>query len=160
SLDRLLLALGYDPALATEIGRFLHAIAWGGPAFLRFAGLRSLLAALSRTRAVMVVLVPCVARHAGLNWMLLYGALGAPALGVAGSAYGSAISQGLIFVARAPDTGMFPGVAGPRVIRSAFAAASRVHSPSILRLGLPIGGIMGVEVGVFLTAGILVGLLG
>jgi len=31
---------------------------------------------------------------------------------------------------------------------------------SILRLGLPIGGIMGVEVGVFLAAGILMGLLG
>jgi MATE family multidrug resistance protein len=31
---------------------------------------------------------------------------------------------------------------------------------SILRLGLPIGGIMGVEVGVFLAAGILIGLLG
>ena len=51
SLDRLLLALGYDDALAAEIGRFLRAIAWGGPAFLGFAVLRSLLAALSHTRA-------------------------------------------------------------------------------------------------------------
>src|SRR5262252_1580580 len=97
SLDRLLHALGYDPALAAEIGRFLRAIAWGGPAFLGFAVLRSLLAALSRTRAVMVVLLACVAGNAGLNWVLIYGNLGAPALGVAGSGYASAINQWLIF---------------------------------------------------------------
>src|SRR5256884_4373196 len=37
SLDQVLLALGYDAALATEIGRFLRALAWGGAAFLGFA---------------------------------------------------------------------------------------------------------------------------
>ena len=47
SSDRLLRTLGYDAALATEIGHYLQAIAWGGPAFLGFAVLRSLLAALS-----------------------------------------------------------------------------------------------------------------
>ena len=37
SLDRLLRCLGYDAALAAEIGHFLGAIAWGGPALLGFA---------------------------------------------------------------------------------------------------------------------------
>src|SRR5215472_12461002 len=67
SVDRLLGALGYDTVLAAEIGRFLRAIIWGGPAFLAFAVLRSLLAALSHTRPVMVVLLVCVAGNAGLN---------------------------------------------------------------------------------------------
>src|SRR5215468_2529 len=58
-LDRLLLALGYDASLAAEIGRYLRAIAWGCPAFLGNAVLRSLLAALSHTRAVMIVQVLC-----------------------------------------------------------------------------------------------------
>jgi MATE family multidrug resistance protein len=52
-----------------------------------------------------------------------------------------------------------PGLAGLRVLRNAFAP-SWTPMASILRLGLPIGGIMGVEVGVFLAAGILIGLLG
>jgi MATE family multidrug resistance protein len=56
SLDRLLQALGYDAALAAEIGRYLRALAWGAPAFLGFAVLRSLLAALSHARPVMAVL--------------------------------------------------------------------------------------------------------
>src|SRR5207245_2875732 len=48
-IDRLLAALGYDPALAAEIGRFLGAIVWGAPAFLGFAVLRSFLVAASRS---------------------------------------------------------------------------------------------------------------
>jgi MATE family multidrug resistance protein len=160
SLDRLLYAVGYDPALAAEIGRFLWAIAWGAPAFLGFAVLRSLLAALSHTRAIMVVLLACVAGNAGLNWMLIYGHLGAPALGVPGSGYASAINQCLIYVGLALCIRVLPGLSGLRVIRSVFAASCWVNVMSILRLGLPIGGIMAVEVGVFLTAGILMGLLG
>jgi MATE family, multidrug efflux pump len=159
SLHRLLQALGYDAALAVEIGRFLQAIVWGGPAFLGFAVLRSLLAVLSHTRAVMAVLLVCVAGNAVLNWVLIYGHLGAPALGVAGSGYASAINQWLILAGLALCTRMMPGVASLGVLRSAFAA-NRSEMASILRLGVPIGGIMGIELGVFLAAGILMGLLG
>ena len=159
SLDRLLQWLGYDAALAAEIGRFLRAIAWGGPAFLGFAVLRSLLAALSHTRAIMAVLLLCVAGNAGLNWVLIYGHLGAPALGVAGSGYASATNQWLILAGLALCARIMPGLAGLRVLRNAFAP-SWTPMASVLRLGLPIGGIMGVEIGVFLAAGILIGLLG
>ncbi|HYZ40891.1 MAG TPA: MATE family efflux transporter, partial [Stellaceae bacterium] len=159
SLDRLLQWLGYNAALAVEIGHFLRAIAWGGPAFLGFAVLRSLLAALSHTRAVMAVLLLCVAGNAGLNWLLIYGHLGAPSLGVAGSGYASATNQWLILASLALCARIMPGLAGLGVLRGAFAP-SWTPMASILRLGLPIGGIMGVEVGIFLAAGILIGLLG
>jgi MATE family multidrug resistance protein len=159
SLDRLLLALSYDAALAAEIGRFLRAIAWGGPAFLGFAVLRSLLAALSHTRAVMAVLLVCVAGNALLNWVLIYGHLGAPALGVAGSGYASAINQWLILAGLALCTRLMPSLSGLRVLRSALATR-RSEMGNILRLGLPIGAMMGIELGVFLAAGILMGLLG
>ena len=159
SLDRLLQWLGYNAALAAEIGRFLRAIAWGGPAFLGFAVLRSLLAALSHTRAVMAVLLLCVVGNAGLNWVLIYGHLGAPALGVAGSGYASATNQWLILAGLALCARIMPGLAGLRVLHSAFFLG-RNEIASIFRLGLPIGGIMGVEVGVFLAAGIVIGLLG
>ena len=159
SLDRLLQWLGYNAALAVEIGHFLRAIAWGGPAFLGFAVLRSLLAALSHTRTVMAVLLLCVAGNAGLNWVLIYGHFGVPALGVAGSGYASATNQWLILAGLALCARIMPGLASLRVLRGAFAP-SWTPMASILRLGLPIGGIMGVEVGVFLAAGILIGLLG
>ena len=159
SVDQLLRALGYDAALATEIGRYLRALAWGGPAFLGFAVLRSLLAALSHTRSIMAVLLVCVAGNAVLNWVLIFGHLGAPALGVAGSGYASAINQSLMLAGLALCTWIMPSLAGLHVARGIFAA-SRIEMANILRLGLPIGGLRGMEVSVFLAAGILMGLLG
>jgi MATE family multidrug resistance protein len=159
SLDQLLRALGYDAALATEIGRYLRALAWGGPAFLGFAVQRSLLAALLHTRSVMAVLLLCVAGNAVLNWVLIFGHLGAPALGVLGSGYASAINQWLMLAGLALCTRIMPGLAGLHVVRGALAA-NRIEMANILRLGLPIGGLRGMEVGVFLAAGILMGLLG
>jgi MATE family multidrug resistance protein len=158
-VDRGLAALGYDAALATEIGRFLHAIVWGVPAFLGFGVLRSLLAALTRTSAVMIVLLLCVAGNAGLNWLLIYGHLGLPALGMPGSGYASAINQWLILGGISLYLGIAPRLPALGLLRAAIRP--RWHElRGILRLGLPIGGIMGLEVGVFLCAGILVGLLG
>jgi MATE family, multidrug efflux pump len=159
SLDRLLAALGYDAALAAEIGRYLRAIAWGAPAFLGFAVLRSLLAALSHTRPVMAVVLVCIAGNAILNWALIFGHLGAPALGMAGSGYASAINQWLMLAGLALCARIMPDLAALRVLRNAFAAR-RLEMVQILRLGLPIGGMRGIEVGVFMTAGVLMGILG
>src|SRR5216110_463230 len=36
-MPRLLIALGYEPALAAQIGDYLQMIRWGAPAFLGFA---------------------------------------------------------------------------------------------------------------------------
>src|SRR5215470_488509 len=120
-LDRLLAALGYDAALAGEIGRYLRAIAWGAPAFLGFAVLRSLFAALSQTRSVMAVLVVCVASNAALNWVLIFGHLGVPALGMPGSGYASAINHWLMFTGLALCARIMPRVAMLRVCRNALA---------------------------------------
>ena len=95
---RLLDFLGYDPALSHEIGRFLQAVCWGAPGFLGFAVLRSLLASLSRPRAVMLVLVLCVPANVALNWVLIFGHLGVAPLGLTGAAYASAIAQWLMLI--------------------------------------------------------------
>ena len=159
SLDRLLQALGYDATLAAEIGRYLRALAWGGPAFLGFGVLQSLIAATSRTRPVMAVVLICVAGNAVLNWILIFGRLGAPALGVTGSGYASSVNQWLMLAGLALCIRVMPGLGGLHMLRGAFAAG-RTEIGNILRLGLPIGGIRGLEAGVFLAASILIGLLG
>ena len=159
SLDRLLFALGYNATLAHEIGRYIRALAWGAPAFLGFGVLRSLLAALSRTRPVMAVLFVCVASNAALNWTLIFGHLGAPALGVTGSGYASSVNQWLMLSGLALCIRVMPGLKRMHMLRGAFATRW-TDIGNILRLGLPIAGMRGLEVGVFLAAGILIGLLG
>jgi len=157
-LRSMLLALGYETALTDEIGRFLGAVVWGAPAFLGFAALRNLLAALSHTRAVMTVLMCCVPANAALNWVLIYGHLGAPPLGVAGAGIASAIVQWLMF------GGLALYISAMRSVRTLLAfgrtrALDWHDVKDLLRLGAPIGGILALEVGVFVAAGVLVGLI-
>ena len=156
-VNRLLAGLGYDPALAAEIGRFLGAIAWAAPGFLGFAVLRSLLVAASHSRTVMVVLILCIPMNAGLNWILIFGHFGVPALGIAGSGCATAIIQWLMFGGLAVYAQVMPSLAKYRIrpLSRRWDETGR-----ILHLGLPIGGILGLEIGVFATTGILMGLLG
>lgn len=157
--DQLLGLIGYDPALARETGRFLHAICWGAPGFLLFAVLRSLLAALERPRGVMAVLMLCVPANAALNWVLIYGHLGMPALGLVGSATASASAQWLMMLGlaavmwRLRRRGLAPPLRCPG--REVLADFGR-----ILRLGAPIGGLQALEIGVFVTGAAVVGLFG
>jgi len=98
-LEQLLAAIGYEPGLATEIGRYLEAIRWGVPGFLAFGALRALLAASARARVVMLVLLAAVPANAVLNWALIFGHLGLPPLGIAGSGWSPATIQTLMSLA-------------------------------------------------------------
>ena len=159
TFDSLLLWFGYDAALAAEIRRFQRAIVWGAPAMLGFAALRSFLAAQARTRPIMLVLFGGVAANAGLNWVLIYGHLGAPALGIAGAGYASATNSWIMFGTLACTILLTPSLSAASVLRGAAAwRASDIRA--ILRLGLPIGGIFALEIGSFVGTGVLMGLLG
>ncbi|MBV8738786.1 MAG: MATE family efflux transporter [Alphaproteobacteria bacterium] len=159
SLQRLLQRLGYDATLVAEIGRYLRALAWSGPAFMISAVLRSLLAALSQARAILVVLLVGVITNVVLNWSMIFGHLGAPAMGLAGSGYASAINQWLMLVGLMLCTRTSPEYTGLHLLRGAFAARW-TQMAEILRLGWPMGAIRGIESGVFLATGVLMGLFG
>ncbi len=156
---RLLDLLGYNPALSREIGRFLHTVAWGAPGVVGFAVLRSLLAAMSRTRPVMIVLALCVPANIALNWLLVFGHLGAPRLGLVGSATASASVQWLMFLGLAATLWRLRRRgAAPRLRGRVSEVAGDIRG--ILALGLPIGGLQAVEIGVFVFSAVLMGLFG
>ncbi|MGD9615155.1 MAG: MATE family efflux transporter [Alphaproteobacteria bacterium] len=151
--------LGYEPELTAEIGRYLVAIVWGAPGFLGFAVLRCLFATLSRARVVMVVLVLCVPVNAALNWVLIFGHLGAPPLGVAGAGYATAVSNWLMGLGLAAAVAVLPRGDPAHRLRLRFAG-SLADIRRILVLGLPIGGLQALEVGVFVASAALMGLFG
>jgi len=148
--------LGYDPALATDIAHFLSAICWGSPAFLAFIVLRSMLSATARVRPVVFVLLFGVPANAALNWALIFGHLGLPALGVVGSGCSTAIVQWLMLLGLSGYMLMVP----PAGVRLRFSGRLGVELGRIIRVGLPISGLLGLEVGVFNTTGVLMGLFG
>src|ERR1043166_2233002 len=158
-LDPVLLRFGYDPTLAAQIRRYHHAIVWGAPAMLAFGALRSFFAAQAHTRPVMLVLFGGVAVNAALNWMFIYGHLGAPALGVVGAGYSTAANQWIMLAMLAGFFAASPALGAARVLRGMIAWHWN-DIAAILRLGLPIGGIFLLEIGSLVATGVLMGLIG
>src|SRR6266436_1483917 len=111
--------LGNEPGLVAEIGRFLWAISWGIPGFLGAAVLRFLLIAAFRTRIVMIVPLLAVPLNLVLNWVLIFGHWGMPALGSAGSGCATAMVQSLTFFSFA----LYLLIARAQGYRSAWVAA-------------------------------------
>ena len=158
-LDSVLLHFGYDPTLTAEIRRYQHAIVWGAPAMLALGALRSFLAAQAHTRPVMLVLFAGVAANAALNWMFIFGHLGAPALGLVGAGYSTAANQWIMLAMLIGFFAASPALGAARVLRG-MLAWHWSDIAAILRLGLPIGGIFLLEIGSFVATGVLMGIIG
>jgi MATE family, multidrug efflux pump len=154
-LPPLLADLGYSAALVTQIERFLWAICWGVPPALAAAVLRFLLTAGFRTRIVMIVPLLAVPLNVALNWALVFGHAGIPALGATGSGYATAIVQWLMLLSFA----LFMAMARLRLV-AGIARSVLPQIADILRIGLPIAAMRGLEIGVFVMTGIMMGVVG
>ena len=78
---------------------YIHLSAVGAIPLLAFTVLRQTLQALHRNGAIVATIVIANVINAVLNWVLVFGNLGAPAMGVAGSALATSISRVAMFIA-------------------------------------------------------------
>jgi MATE family multidrug resistance protein len=156
--ETILLAMGQQPALAAEAGAYLHALQWGLLPFYFYIVLRSFIATLERPGWALVVAFGAVIFNALANWVLVFGHLGFPALGITGSGIATSLSSFLMFA------GMALVVTLDRRFRRyhLFGRFWRSDWPrfrELLRLGLPIAGMMAFEVTLFNAAAFLMGLI-
>ena len=148
--------LGYERAVVEMVQGLLIWALPGIPAFLAFTALRNFVTALHRPRVVTVVAVAAVGVAALVNYVFIYGALGAPRLGVAGVGLSTSICAWAQFLAVAIYIACDSGFRRYRV----FARLGR-SSPvlgEILHVGWPIAGAYMFENGLFLCTAVLVGL--
>ena len=150
----LLRVFRYQPALLAEIARFMHALVWSLPPLLVYSTLRRYLQATSRVGPVVFALVTANLVNVIGNWILIYGHLGAPALGTAGSAW-STVAARSYMAAILGGYVLFQDWPWQISFRPDLARISQ-----LLRLGLPAAGQITFEIGVFATAGALIGKLG
>lgn len=157
--EPLLLATGQEPETARLAGVFLGAIRWGLLPDLWFTALRGLCEGLSRPRPVLVFVLAAAGLNAFGNWVLMYGNLGAPALGLAGSGW----STSLAMTAMAVGLGLYVHFAPSLRRHRVFAGLARPEGPAmraLFRLGWPIGIALGLEAGLFGVSTLLVGRFG
>ena len=153
----LLAHLGQPPALVEGSAAFIHAIVPGIVPFLLFVFLRQTLQAMGIVRpAVIAMVVGNLVNFVG-DYILIFGHWGAPALGVAGSAYATSIGRFLMlatlgWAARRDLAPYFRGFT-----REAFLL--REHGRQ-LQLGVPIGVQYALDISVFATVALLMGRIG
>ncbi len=154
-----ILALFDVDAQAADIASdYLAAVAWGMPGAMLYVTLRFTCEGLGQTVPPMLIAASALVINGVLNYVFIYGAFGMPALGGVGCGWATAITMWLQFamillLLRRPwyrATGILDCLRG--------LDPSRVLS--LLKVGLPIGLTVFLEMAVFSLLGFLVGSLG
>ncbi|WP_041544644.1 MULTISPECIES: MATE family efflux transporter [Chelativorans] len=156
--ESILLAMGQDPALSRGAASYMNALQWAALPFFGYIVLRSFISALERPGWALLVAFICVGFNVLANWCLIYGNLGFPALGLQGAGLATTLSSIFMFL------GLVAVVTLVRQFRrfSLFGRLWRSDWPrfkAMLRLGLPIAGILTFEVSIFNIAALLMGLI-
>ncbi|MFO6463882.1 MATE family efflux transporter [Jannaschia sp. KMU-145] len=157
--EPILLALGQQPQIAADAQGYLRIAGIGILPFLVMSTLRSHLSALERTRIVLWATLAAVAVNIALNWLLIFGNLGAPELGLRGAAIASVAVQAVAALLLALYAARGPGMARFDIWRNP-------HRPDwpafrqIATLGWPIGLTHLSESGLFAASALMMGWLG
>jgi len=155
----ILRGFGQDPVLAEVAQSYLRAMVWGLPASHVFVVLRCFVSVLGRPSPAMAAMLLSVLLNVLLDWLLIFGHLGAPALGLVGaglasSAVNTVMCGGLLVVVLTRDP-----------FRRHFVLA-RFWRPdwgrlrAVFALGLPTALAMLAETGLFSAAVMMMGWLG
>lgn len=148
-------AVGVDPVVAASAYEYLRILRWALFPGLCFVACRQFLQSMNVTTPLLVSIVLGNLVNAGLDWLLIFGRHGVPALGVPGSAYATLTANFVMF-------GVVAAAAWSRLraISFKFHGWHQRLFRDVLALGLPGGLQMLVEIAVFSLVTALVGRLG
>ncbi len=155
----LLLLMGQEATVVDLATPFLRALMLSVLPVLWFSVLRSFVAALSRTTVIMVITITTV----GLNYLLaiglVHGRFGLPAMGVQGAGWALTIASWFMFIVLFAYIYFKPDLRGYGLFRNRLRI-DKALCFDIVKLGLPVAGIVFLEAGLFMTISILSGVLG
>lgn len=147
---------GLHPSVLGLTSEYLTVVSWSVLPLLLYAAFRRYLQGMGVVRPVMVALVLANVMNVVVNWILIFGKLGAPPMGVRGAAWATVASRvvmagvPLAVIVYREREGM-PGL---------FHTPMRVEAARLRRLfalGFPAAGQITLEVGVFAAATALAG---
>jgi MATE family multidrug resistance protein len=148
-----------DPVIVPEAASYLRALSWGAPALSMVFLFRYFSEGTGKTTPTMFYGVAGALLNIPLNYALMFGKLGLPALGTVGCGYATSIVIWLQLVL------LVLYIGGHRHFKP-FDLMSRLDRPdwsiiwSLLKVGLPIAVAIFVEGSLFVGAALLIGRLG
>ena len=155
-IGHILPLLGQEPEAVRLATGYVQAIAWGFVPALLTVSLRGLFEGTSNPRPVMVIAFLAVGFNALMNYLLMFGHWGFPALGLIGTGYASALSFWLSLTLLA----LYSARTLPKFGVFRFRGVDLGMVVTLLRIGWPIGLTLGFEAGLFSATAVLMGTLG
>jgi MATE family multidrug resistance protein len=156
-VEWVLLSLKQPPEVVPDAASYVRIAIPGVFPFYAFIVFRQSLQAMHRVAPVLWTVLLANLLNAGLNWVFIYGNLGSPALGVAGSSIATSVSRWAMALAVLSISGrqVWHHLTPWRPETLAIEPLRRM-----LQLGLPIGVQYLLEYGAFAAAALLMGVLG
>lgn len=155
--------LNAEASVRNQAQLFIFIISFGIPAFAGYRALYSYSTSISQTKPIMVVSVGSLLLNALLNWLLVFGNWGMPALGGMGCAWATLACAwfNLLGLGLWVRYGAAYHTTSP--LREQSQVSRRLHWPTqrqLMRLGLPIGITFFAETCAFSLIGILIARFG
>jgi MATE family multidrug resistance protein len=150
---------GQSAELASQGQTFLRAYMWCTAPWLLFQLLRNFVSALERPRVVLWLSIAGIGVNALLSWSLIFGHFGLPALGLMGGGVGSTLTwlsmcgALILYTLRERKFRRFH-------LFGHWWRFDGQRTLAMVRLGLPIGITMALEMGVFALAAYFMGWIG
>ena len=158
-LDKVLALTGQSTEIIEPMAPFLRSLSGSILPVLWFFTLRTFVASLAKTGAVLAITVSAVGCNYVLCKGLVEGAYGIPALGVAGAGWAKTIVSIFMLLALVAYTYATPIFRGYGLFRGRLKIDMNVCG-EILRLGIPVVGIVVLEASLFAAVSIFSGILG
>lgn len=154
-VTRALSGFGVNAAVLRDVQPYMRVLNWStAPLFFYFA-FRRYLQSCHMARPVMTTLITANVVNLAVNWLLVFGNLGAPRLGAVGAGWATFVSR--IYMMAALGVVIWRR---DRALPRVSWAPDWHRVRELCRLGLPAAGQMGVEIAVFATVTVLIGRVG
>lgn len=108
NLDSILMLLGQEKNIVALSSTYLRAIVWGFPAATGFFIMKEIATALNRPQLISAIALISIPLNITANYLLIFGKLGLPALGLAGIGWASVCVFWVNFLAAAAILGFHP----------------------------------------------------
>ncbi len=161
--ELILRGMGVDPSIIPTAVVYLRALAWGAPAICVLLLLRFFSEGTGHTRPTMYIGLMGIGLNIPLNYILMFGKLGMPALGATGIGYATSIVISLQLVVMVYYVRTHGHFRDYELFGRGHGSKWGPHWASIvqlLKIGLPIGTGIFVEGSLFVGAALLIARLG
>lgn len=151
--------LNIEPEVQEVAEGYLAGISWGIPAIALYQVLRGYCEAQTDTRSVMILTLTALSINIPANYLFVFGGLGIPAMGGAGTGYASGVVMWISLIMILVYT-RFNWRYGPNRLFQEWAPPHKKQLSEVARLGFPIGLAIFFEAALFCATSLAIAPLG